>query len=149
MSWGNELLKNINKKMLLTNPHLQGLVDEQKNTKTKKINKFNAVITEYNGRKYASIAEARYRQQLDLVVLSNSHDKPLKIEEQVKYRIMDKDGQKVLFSYILDFRVTYSNRIEHIDVKGCKMGAAYTIFKNKKKLVEDQYGITIIEKGGK
>lgn len=51
------------------------------------------------------------------------------------------NGKKIC-KYIADFRVTYADgRIEVVDVKGVRTG----VYRLKKKLVEAQYGIIIIE----
>ena len=100
----------------------------------------------YNGTVYASTAEMKYRIKLDTIVRYNNEENPIsKIEEQVKFPIEIK-GFKC-FTYILDFRVTYSSGvIQHIDVKGSKLGAAYSMFRLKKKCVEAYYGIEILER---
>jgi hypothetical protein len=46
---------------------------------------------------------------------------------------------------VVDFIVTYSDRVEYIDVKGYKKGCAYQMFRLKKKMVEAFHGIEIIE----
>ena len=52
-----------------------------------------------------------------------------------------------VFKYLLDFKVTYADgRVEHVDIKGLKRGCAYEMFRLKKKCVEAQYGIEIIER---
>lgn len=100
----------------------------------------------YNGIVYASTAEMKYRIKLDTIVKYNNEENPIsKIEEQIKYPIEIK-GFKC-FTYILDFRVTYSSGVvQHIDVKGSKLGAAYAMFRLKKKCVEAYYGIEILER---
>ncbi len=100
----------------------------------------------YNGVVYASTAEMKYRIKLDTIVKYNNKENPIsKIEEQIKYPIEIK-GVKC-FTYILDFRITYSSGVvQHIDVKGSKLGAAYAMFRLKKKCVEAYYGIEILER---
>lgn len=100
----------------------------------------------YNGKVYASTAEMKYRIKLDTIVKYANEENPIsKIEEQVKFPIVI-NGIKC-FSYILDYKVTYSSgKVEYIDVKGSKQGAAYAMFRLKKKCVEAHYGIEILEK---
>lgn len=114
-----------------------------------KVNKYGVNPKEkrsYNGIVYASTAEMKYRIKLDTIVKYNNEENPIsKIEEQIKYPIEIK-GFKC-FTYILDFRVTYSSGVvQHIDVKGSKLGAAYAMFRLKKKCVEAYYGIEILER---
>ena len=107
-------------------------------------NKFNAKITIYNGIKFHSAKEANYCIRLDLLKKATGRDKVLKYDRQVRYDII-VNGICIGF-YKLDFEVYYSDRIEYIDVKGCKKGCAYQLFRLKKKLVEAIHGIKIIEK---
>lgn len=94
----------------------------------------------YNGKVYMSKLESRYRAHLDMLKkAANSKERVIKIEEQVPFEIVI-NGQKIC-KYLLDFRVTYENRIEHIDVKGMKTD----IYRLKKKLVEACYPIKIKE----
>lgn len=103
----------------------------------KKGNKFHAQKTVVDGITFDSKKEANY--YLKLI----NTDGILNIERQLKYDII-VNGKKCGF-YKLDFKVTYSDRIEHVDIKGLKIGSAYSIFRLKKKLVEALYNITIIE----
>lgn len=93
----------------------------------------------YNGTVYHSKAEMNYRKRLDMLTKAKGNDQVLKIEEQVVYPVIINDIK--ICKYYLDFRVTYPNRIEHIDVKGVKT-AMYIL---KKKFVEAVYPIKIIE----
>jgi hypothetical protein len=53
---------------------------------------------------------------------------------------------KHVFTYIVDFKVsTASGEWKYYDVKGMKSGSAYAMFRLKKKCVEAQEGIEIIE----
>ncbi len=120
---------------------LKGNVEGKK--KGAKPNKYNAKKTEFAGEVYDSAKEAAYAAQMHIQKKTTGPDKVLKIEKQVRYDIVLND-QKICF-YKLDFKVTYANRIEYIDVKGLRRGCAYQMFKLKKKLVEAQYGIKITE----
>mgnify|MGYP007071573248 CR=1 FL=1 len=80
----------------------------------------------------------------------------LSVDAHVDMPYIGKNGKKI-FSLILDFVVAYKNgSIIYYDVKGyttcVKMrngkkvvstNPAWTLFKLKRKLIEDQYGITI------
>ena len=80
---------------------------------------------------------------MDMLKKTSGSDKVVKIEKQVRYDVIVND-EKICF-YKLDFKVTYKDRIEYIDVKGLRRGCAYQMFKLKKKLVEALYGIKITE----
>ncbi len=108
-------------------------------------NKFKAIKTVYNGEKYDSIKESKYARTLDLLKKSfKPSEKVLGYRRQVPFPVIV--NEKKICTYILDFLVTYvDGRVEHIDVKGYKKGAAYAHFRTKVKLVEALYNITIIE----
>ena len=108
-------------------------------------NKFGAKKTVVDGITFDSKKEAQYYIRLNMMTkASNKTDRVLKIELQPKYDIVI-NGKKVAF-YKADFKVLYGDgRIEIVDVKGLKSGAAYQYFKLKKKIVEALYNIEIIE----
>lgn len=107
-------------------------------------NKYNAKRTEYNGVMYDSKKEAGFAKKLDLLMYAKDpKHKVYRVDRQVPFQIT-VNHQKIA-KYILDFKVTYEDRVEYIDVKGMKSGAAYQMFKLKKKLVEALYDIEIIE----
>ena len=108
-----------------------------------KKNKFNARKAQYNGDIYDSEKERNYARTLDIKRKAKGNDKVLEVSRQVPFDIRVNDIH--IAKYILDFKVTYPNRVEHIDVKGYKKGAAYQNFRLKKKLVEAIYGIVVIE----
>ncbi len=120
---------------------LKGRVESKKNGV--KPNKYNAKKTEYNGEIYDSAKEAAYAAKMHIQKKASGPDKVLKIEKQVRYDVIVND-KKICF-YKLDFKVTYKDRIEYIDVKGLRRGCGYQMFRLKKKLVEALYGITITE----
>lgn len=102
--------------------------------------KYNNVKTEYNGVKYDSKKEAFYAQKLDILSRAVYQDKRvIKYERQVPFQI-EIAGKKIC-KYLLDFLVTYIDRVEYVDVKGMRT----PIYKLKKKLVEAQFGILIKE----
>lgn len=108
-------------------------------------NKFNAKQIVVDGITFDSTKEGKYYVTLKYKkYLSNPAERVTDIQCQVKYSI-DIEGIHIC-NYFLDFKVKYADgRIECVDVKGLKMGAAYQIFRLKKKLVEAIYGIKIIE----
>ena len=95
----------------------------------------------YKGTVYASKLEMQYRQHLDLKIKANLVKS---YTEQVPFRIVINDRK--ICVYKLDFEVHYTDgRVEYIDVKGMRKGAAYAMFRLKKKLVEAMFGVTIKE----
>jgi len=85
--------------------------------------------------------EANYCKILDqLKFAKHLSERVLSYELQVPFQII-LNGINIC-KYIADFKVLYCDgRIEIVDVKGVKTD----IYKIKKKLVEAQYGIKIIE----
>jgi hypothetical protein len=112
----------------------------------KKPNKFHAKKTVFNGQTFDSKKEAAYAAKLEILKRSfKPSDKVIGYRTQVPFPV-HLNG-KLICTYKLDFLTTYADgRIEHVDVKGYKKGAAYQVFRIKKKLVEAQYNIEIIEK---
>jgi len=106
-------------------------------------NKYNAKKTVYDGHKYDSKKEAKYAQDLDFAMRLGLEGAPTKWERQIRMPV--KINDKHICYYILDFLVTYEDRIEHVDVKGMKSGPAYAMFRLKKKLIEAYHGVEIIE----
>lgn len=99
---------------------------------------------EYNGKKYHSTKEAEYAEKLDnLRHASDPAERVLSVEEQVRFKL-DVNGVHVC-DYILDFKVNYLDRVEYVDVKGYRKGAAYRIFTVKKALMKACYGIEVLE----
>ena len=107
----------------------------------KTLSKYRNVQTEYKGQKFMSKKEAEYAMQLDFMrKATNPRDKVLEYECQVPFQIV-LNGKKIC-KYLADFRVKYADgREEIIDVKGVRTD----VYRLKKKLVEAQYGIQIIE----
>lgn len=106
-----------------------------------KRNKYNNIRTAYKGQVFMSKKEAQYCRELD--ILKNARipkHKVVSYETQVPFPIV-VNNQKIC-NYLADFKVLYQDgRIEIVDVKGFRT----EIYKLKKKLVEAQYGIKIIE----
>ena len=109
------------------------------------MNKFNAKKIIISGIIFDSKKEGLY--YLRLLMLKKAKvdsERVIKIELQPRYDIVI--NRKKIGFYKADFKVTYSDRVEIIDVKGLKKGSAYQLFRLKKKLVEALYSIEIIEK---
>lgn len=111
----------------------------------RKGNKFNAKRTVYAGVTYDSKKEARYAAQLDMQrKAEDPRIRVVGVARQVRYKIVVNGT--LIGTYVLDFLVRYAdNHKEHIDVKGLRTGAAYELFRLKKKLVETIYHIKIKE----
>jgi hypothetical protein len=105
------------------------------------MNKYKSVKTKYNGITFHSKKEANYAKLLDMLKkASDPKSRVVSYEIQVPYEIYIND-QKIC-RYLADFKVKYADgRIEVVDVKGFRT----SLYKLKKKLVEAQYGIKIIE----
>tara|TARA_R110002126_G_scaffold153682_3_gene300817 strand:+ start:5663 stop:6001 length:339 start_codon:yes stop_codon:yes gene_type:complete len=108
-------------------------------SKNIKKNKYNAKKTEYNGFTYDSKKEAGYAKKLDLLKMASGNDKVLSVERQVPYAMIVNTVK--ICTYRLDFKVTYPNRVEHVDVKGMLTA----IYRLKKKLMKALHDIDIIE----
>ncbi|MFA7132899.1 MAG: DUF1064 domain-containing protein [Bacteroidales bacterium] len=106
-----------------------------------KSGKYKNKKTEYNGFLFDSKKEADYCCILDLLQKAiKDSDRVISYEKQVPFQIILND--KKICKYYADFKVVYGDgRIEIVDVKGFKTD----IYRLKKKLVEAQYGINIIE----
>lgn len=113
-------------------------IEEFKNiTSHKRKSKYRNEKTEYNGVLYDSKKEAKYAQDLDLLVKGKQVEK---WERQTPFTCVV--NKKKICTYYADFKVWYTNgTIEVIDVKGVKTD----VYKIKKKLVEALFNIKIIE----
>lgn len=103
--------------------------------------KYGNLKTEYAGTIFHSKKEANYAQRLDYMKkAAAAHDRVTGYEMQVPFQII-MNGVKIA-KYLADFKVSYADgRTEIVDVKGVRTNV-YTL---KKKLVEAQYGIKIVE----
>lgn len=103
--------------------------------------KYGNLKTEYGGYVYMSKKEANYAMQLDYMKKATKlADRVSHYNRQVPFQIT-VNGKKIC-KYLADFEVFYvDGRKEIVDVKGVRTNV-YTL---KKKLVEAQYGIEIIE----
>lgn len=103
--------------------------------------KYGNLKTEYNGTVFHSKKEAEYAKTLDwMKKITTPSDRVLRYDMQVPFQII-MNGIKIA-KYIADFKVFYADGSEEIiDVKGVRTN----IYVLKKKLVEAQYGVKIIE----
>lgn len=97
--------------------------------------------TEYRGEMFDSKREADYCAQLDQAKRATSlRDRVISYERQVRLPVTLNNI--LICCYVLDFRVHYGDgHIENVDVKGFKT----EVYKIKKKLIQAQYGISILE----
>lgn len=94
--------------------------------------KYHNQPTEYNGRRYASKAEARRAQELDLLKAAGEVDRWL---PQVKFALSGFRGS-LICNHIVDFWVRYADGREEVeDVKGMET----PVWKLKYKLFIDMY----------
>jgi len=107
----------------------------------KTLSKYRNVQTEYKGLKFMSKKEAEYAMQLDYMRKATSpRDRVVEWVPQMPFQVIL--NEKKICKYIADFKVTYADgRVEIVDVKGVRTD----VYRLKKKLVEAQYGITIVE----
>jgi len=107
----------------------------------KKQSKYGNKKTEYNGVMFDSKKEAEYCATLDILKkASKKEDRVASYELQVPFQITL--NKKKICKYFADFKVLYADgREEIVDVKGVKTD----VYKIKKKLVEAQFGIKIVE----
>ncbi len=102
----------------------------------KKRSKFNNIKTTYRGRKYDSMAEAKYAALLDELLESGQIKH---VAYQIRYPLQDMAGTRRM-AYIADFVVTNNKGEEFvIDVKGLltqenKVKLAYFQYVYKKKV---------------
>lgn len=117
----------------------------EKKQPSKKVNKYMAKATEFDGERYDSKKEAEYARKLAIAQgAKNASDRVVLIERQLPFRL-EVNGI-LICKYILDFKVTYADgRVAFVDVKGYKQGVAYRMFKLKSHLMAALYNITVIE----
>jgi hypothetical protein len=105
------------------------------------LNKFYAKKTEYKGNVYDSKKEAEYAMLLDSRVRAreiHGYNRQVPFEAVI-------NGKKC-FKYVLDFEIlNKDDTITYIDVKGYRKGAAYAMFRLKKKVIDALYNINIEE----
>jgi hypothetical protein len=106
------------------------------------VNKYNARKTQVGNLVFDSGAEARHYNDLLLMFAAGEITD---LERQIVYPLV-VNGVKVA-TYIADFRYTdvVSGAQIVVDVKGYRKGAAYSMFRLKKKLVYALYNVDVIE----
>ena len=111
-------------------------------------NKYFNVPKTVNGKRFQSTKEANRYQELLLLQRAGAISK---LQTQVNYLLIpaayDDDGKKIegTCSYRADFVYWQDGQLVVEDVKGYKKGAAYDLFKIKRKLMLKEYGIRIKE----
>ncbi|MBQ7873753.1 MAG: DUF1064 domain-containing protein [Oscillospiraceae bacterium] len=127
------------------------------------MNKLNARKVFVDGEVFASRKE--YRRWRELLLLQKAGEIS-DLKKQVKFvlipgfyvfepRYSEKTGKRLKdkkvciereCAYVADF--VYTDRDGHVvveDTKGCKKGATYELFKIKRKLMLEKYGISVRE----
>jgi len=119
------------------------------------MSKYLAKKCEYNGIKFDSKKEMRH-----YIELSNDKD-VTDLQMQVRYELIpvqrepstfNSKGREVLgkvierkCEYVADFVYTKDGETVVEDVKGYRMGGAYSVFTIKRKLMLEKYGIRVKE----
>lgn len=111
------------------------------------MNKYNAQKVKVDGIEFDSKKEAQRYGELKLLERCGAISG---LELQVEYKLIpsQKINGKVVeraVKYIADFRYKENGETVVEDVKGCKKGNAYEIFKIKRKLMLERYGIRVRE----
>lgn len=117
-------------------------------SKEKSGNKYNARKVVVDGITFASRKEAaRWRELALLQRLGNISG----LQRQVTFELIPKqkagDKTERACKYVADFVYYRGGEAVPVveDVKGCRKGAAYSVFTIKRKLFLQKYGITITE----
>lgn len=125
----------------------------------KNTNKYNATKIVVDGIEFASKKEAkRYRELSHLLAIGEISDLQMQVPYELIPAIKEPDtigarggrkpGRTIERSvvYLADFVYTDKDGKTVVeDVKGCRFGGAYALFKIKKKLMLWRFGITVIE----
>ncbi len=108
-----------------------------------RISKYQNKKTEYNGIIFDSRKEAKRYWELEMMQKAGEISD---LQRQVRYEIIPKTALFKESVYIADFiyRDKKGNQIAE-DVKGCRKGTAYEIFKLKKKLMYITHRIFVVE----
>lgn len=106
-------------------------------------NKFHAKKIEYDGYKFDSMKELKRYQELKMLERGKAIHH---LKVHVPFELIPKNKEFRAVKYVADF-VYYENETDFVveDVKGCKIGSAYEVFKLKKKMFYHKYGIVIKE----
>lgn len=105
------------------------------------INKFRAIPSECDGFRFASKKEMKRYQDLRLLERGKAI-RNLRLQPRFDLSF----GNVHVCDYVADFEYFDNERgVVVEDVKGCKTGAAYQLFKLKKKLMKAIYQIEVEE----
>ena len=107
-------------------------------------NKYGAVKTTVDGITFDSKREAERWCELRLMERGGLITE---LKRQVKVELVPKTDKYREVSYVADFvyRDKKTGQVVYEDAKGCKQGAAYELFKVKKKLMYWRWGKDINE----
>lgn len=103
-----------------------------------KPSKYNNKKTIIDGITFASKAEGIRYSQLKMLKKAGEIQN---IDRQPRFKYLDRTGKKTLFTYVADFAYERDGKLVIEDVKGFRT-KEYIL---KKKLIEDRFGIEIIE----
>jgi hypothetical protein len=100
--------------------------------------KYNNVRTEFNGRSYASVREARHAELLQVL---ERHNKITDLQYQVGFTLVEGNGRLRPIQYIADFVYkTPDGRTHVVDVKGYDKNRVWRL---KRKMMALMLGIEI------
>lgn len=105
-------------------------------------NKFHAKKVKEDGYTFDSIKE--YNRYKQLKLLDRGHA-IRDLQVHVPYELIAKSSYGRQIKYVADFTYYEGDEFVVEDTKGCKVGSAYQIFKLKKRLFAEKYGIVIRE----
>lgn len=107
-------------------------------------NKYGAKKTEVDGIVFDSMKEATRYCELKLMERQGLIKE---LHRQVRIELIPKTDKYRAVVYVADFqyRDVKTGLVQYEDVKGCREGAAYEMFKLKKKLMYWRYGKDVIE----
>ena len=108
------------------------------------MNKYGARKTEIDGIVFDSKKEAERWCELRLMEKAGLIKE---LHRQVRIELIPKTDKYRAITYVADFqyRDVKTGLVQFEDVKGCREGAAYEMFKLKKKLMYWRYGKDVIE----
>lgn len=103
--------------------------------------KYNNTWVEHNGRKFQSKKEGK--RYLELYAMERAGEiTNLNLQVPLKCIVNEQLVCKLIADFVY---INGDGELIHEDVKGMKMGAAYQMFKLKKKLVKACLGIEVVE----
>jgi hypothetical protein len=90
-------------------------------------------------------SQKEYNEYIKLILLQRAGEIH-GLERQIRYELIEKNEKFGNCQYIADMRYRDKNGDVHVvDVKGYKKGAAYELYKVKRKLMFSKFGIFIEE----